>query len=189
MDNPTIIRLLREICFRYREKGGKVVVITAPVRYIPADVEKQIAVVEAPLPSARDIYAFLARAVEDLTNGGIVTRSFSNQDEIHRSIQNLKGLTLSQIDTARGRCVYERGMVDPTFLQKERVRILTQDNIVTVMDSSETKGLTDVGGMGRIKSWLAPRKAVFKGRHGRASLRSGGGTNSITKFRIPYPKG
>lgn len=183
-DNPSVIRMLKKCIESIRDRGGRTIVLVTPSEDIPRELEKEVLSVRAPLPTQKEIYSHLSTAMQKLTQNGIVVPLFSNKKLLLRTIYALKGLTLTQIDMLLGRSIHEKKCLDPDFIVREKNKLLSANNLLTVLPPEQHPKLSDIGGAKSLKEWLSIRKRVFKtaasGKEEKVSLQA---------YNIPTPRG
>ena len=184
LENPIIVRLLKEISLPYRDICGKTIVMISPAMDLPLELEKEVVMVDAPLPDSREIFDFITKAIDNLMKAGVVTKVVFNKKSLMEIIRNLKGLTLNQIDNLLSMSVVEHERIDPVYLKKKKIKMMTDYELVTMISPADTIGLSALGGFENVKDWLKLRKDFF-------IVRSQGGKGTITanEYNIPIPKG
>src|SRR6056297_608312 len=185
LENPTVIRYLKEIIYAYRNGSEKNLVLISPVNYLPTEIEKDVEVVDAPLPAAREIYLNLTHTVDQLVKSGITTGAFFRKNEIGAVIRALKGLTTQQIDAVLAQSIFEAGRISSAFIRKKKAQLLNESGLLELVDLENYGGLHEIGGVHRLKRWLQVRGKVFNA----VKKSEQTDTVSIERFQIPSPKG
>ena len=184
LDNPMVIRLLKEISYHSRRRGNVSVVLISPLKRIPPEIEKEIIILEASLPTSKEIYTFLSQSIKKMIEAGIITPAFSQKQLLIQTIQNLKGLTINQMDTLLSRSIAHRKKIDPDYILREKTKILSNESLLNLVDTNRMKGISNIGGLNNVKQWLSERMSVFKGTIDKKINRV-----TIDQFNIPVPKG
>jgi SpoVK/Ycf46/Vps4 family AAA+-type ATPase len=156
--DPTLIRALRDVAAGFQSgTAARVLVIVSPILRIPSEVEKDVTLVDFPLPDEQAI-----RGVLD----GIIASNTSNAriridvDELGRErlSKAALGLTLNEATNA-----FARAMVDDGVLSNEDVHVIMEEKKQAVRKAGLLEfvdvdlNLEDVGGLQNLKRWLSKR--------------------------------
>lgn len=156
--DPMLIRTLREVAAGFQTgTNARVLVIVAPVLRIPSEIEKDITILDFPLPDEREI-----RRVLD----GMIATNTSNErihievDEIGRErlSKAALGLTLNEATNAFARAMVNDGRLsndDVHVIMEEKRQAIRKAGIVEFVDVDID--LEDVGGLQNLKRWLHKR--------------------------------
>ena len=158
-DNTAIRRRLRdlyELCF----DSGKYIVITSPLRVIPEELNRQIALVELQTPDFGELMDFLRRETEAMARrGSAVERSAPTISAMARALQ---GLTLDEARHALRRAFAINGSLDanslPCLIDEKKLIVNRTGLIQYVADATQ---LENVGGLEYMKAWLIERRKLF----------------------------
>ena len=169
----TILRSLRDIARDFKQ-SGKTLVLLSPVKDIPKELERDIAVVELNLPSQdalRDIFTGIYKPLEEQL-GKI------DEDEIERIGQGAAGLTTTEAETAFSKALVLRKrekLKEPlsALVLKEKAQAVKKSGILEYFETDES--METVGGLDNLKSWLGIRRKVF--------------TKKAREFGLPNPRG
>ncbi|MER3495350.1 MAG: ATPase [Armatimonadota bacterium] len=171
MRDPRVIRLMRDIAARLRGRTATLV-LTGPTLSLPPELEKEVTVIDFPLPNAREIGALLDKAssaVRGTPNINVdVTPEF--REAIIKSAQ---GLTRDEIESTFARALVENKRFDLTTVLREKQQIIRKSGLLEYYPASDQ--LSDVGGMSSLKKWLDQRSKNF--------------TDDARAFGLPAPKG
>ena len=152
-DSPAIRRHLRDLYESCRGKR-KFVVITAPVRAIPEELERNLLYLELRPPDIVEITEFLRR------------ESGQTDMEILQPLASaLLGLTLDEAQYAISRALAEHGSLTlearPALLEEKRLLINRTGYLEFMSDGTK---IGEVGGLEGIKKWLLERRKLFQMR-------------------------
>jgi AAA+ superfamily predicted ATPase len=157
-----VIRRLRDVATAFRSgAAARSLVLVSPVTRVPVELEKDITVVDFPLPSEREIRAVLegmlrANAASprlriDLDDGGR-----------ERFAKAALGLTLHEAENAFARAMVNDGVLDladlPVILEEKR-QTVRKAGLLEFVES--TLGLADIGGLENLKRWLGRREGAW----------------------------
>ena len=154
---PEVRRRLRELyaeCFG----TGKYVVISSPIRFVPVELEREIAYLDLPLPDPRELLAFLRKEA-----GAALGESDAELPyDLARALQ---GLTLDEARHALKRALatgeaLDRGSVE-ALLEEKRL-LLNRTGLVESVPA--VTGIDQIGGLENLKTWLKQRRTLFRQR-------------------------
>ncbi len=173
VDQPLVRRQLRDLAHAL-VTSGKTLVIVAPRLALPYELQKEVTVVEVPLPSHAELDAHLDAIAGHLrASGGEVQLDRRERDELVRSA---RGMTLQELEQTLALAVVKTGKVDrgviPLVLQ-EKEQIVKKSTALEYVRWDE--GFEAVGGLDQLKGFLRARRDAFG-----AEARS---------FGLPAPRG
>ncbi|MFT4009186.1 MAG: AAA family ATPase [Nocardioidaceae bacterium] len=156
--DPTLIRALRDVASRFQVgNAARVLVVVSPILRIPSEIEKDVTIVDFPLPNEREI-----RGVLD----GIIASNTSN-DRIRIEVDDLGrerlakaalGLTLNEATNAFARAMVNDGTLtndDVHVIMEEKKQAVRKAGLLEFVDVN--LDLEDVGGLQNLKRWLNKR--------------------------------
>lgn len=171
MKDYRVVRLLRDLSIRLRSRN-QTLILTGPVLNLPSELEKDITVIDFPLPNEIEIEAVLDQAITAVAGNPSVNTEL---DPLSREllVKSAQGLTLDEIESVFARSLVERKAFDVGVVLEEKKQIIRKSGTLEYYPP-EAK-LKDVGGMELLKEWLDKRTASF--------------TDAAREFGIPAPKG
>jgi SpoVK/Ycf46/Vps4 family AAA+-type ATPase len=153
------LRDLYELCL----DAGKFIVITSPLRVMPEELNRQIALVELQSPDFGELADFLRRETEAIACQGLqVDRSEST---LFAMVRALQGLTFDEARHALRRAIAVNGSLDTNSLQHltdEKKLIVNRTGLIQYV--AEATELEHVGGLEYMKAWLLERRKLFMER-------------------------
>ena len=154
-DAPEIRRRVRDL-YASCQGQEKYVVITAPVRTIPEEVERSMLFLEIRPPDLVELVDFLR---EELAG----TPGEASDTTLHQIARALQGLTLDEARYALRRALAATGRLGPGAVPAvlEEKRLLVNRSGVIEYISTPT-GMVDVGGLEGLKKWLRERQKLFE---------------------------
>ena len=172
--NVAVIRKLREVAQALSD-SYKTLVITSPQMDIASELEKDISVLDYPLPGVPEFDALLTRICEDVT---AATRTKIGLDGQHRErlVQAALGLTLQEAENVFAKTIVNDGKLDAddvSVVFSEKQQIIRKSGLLEYYASQTQAG--DVGGLDSLKEWLTKRSLAFSSR--------------ARAFGLPCPKG
>lgn len=165
---PEVVRLLRDL-EPVLAARTQAVVMVGPVPLVPVELEKDLTVLDVPLPDPGE----LGEMVDDVAaRDGI----FLDPDSRQSIVRACLGLTASEAQRALTRVRALGGMLteeDVPSITEEKRRAIRKSRYLEFLDTIEPIG--DVGGMENLKGWLRQRALAF--------------TDEARQFGLPTPKG
>jgi SpoVK/Ycf46/Vps4 family AAA+-type ATPase len=156
-ESAEVRRRLRDI---YETCGGqrKFIVVSSPVRAIPAEVERSLVYVELRPPDVVELAEFLA---DELRVGA----SAAGEYVVQQFARALQGLTLDEARYALRRGLAASPDLGPCALPAalEEKRLLVNRSGVVEFIADPTN-LEDIGGLPGLKKWLLERRKLFEMR-------------------------
>ncbi|HNY12948.1 MAG TPA: AAA family ATPase [Candidatus Wallbacteria bacterium] len=174
LSDSTIIRKLREVSIAIKE-SFKTLVLVSPLLKIPCELEKDITVIDFPLPKLPELSALLNRMVADVSDSREI-RIDINDETREKILQALLGLTLNEAENVIARALVQNGSLDEksiAIILSEKEQIIKKSNILEYYNTTED--ISSVGGLEVLKRWLMLRKLAFSER--------------ARNFGLPSPKG
>jgi hypothetical protein len=174
LQDPAVVRGLRELAHALKSTYTTVVLLS-PVLVIPPEIEKEVSVLDVPLPSYRDLLDLLKEIV------GVVRRNHRAKvdltpEDADQLIKAAQGLTLSEAESAFAKAIATDGRLSrddvPLVLEGKR-QVIRKSGLLEYFATDES--LASVGGMASLKRWLDRRGAAF--------------SEAARKFGLPEPKG
>jgi SpoVK/Ycf46/Vps4 family AAA+-type ATPase len=171
---PSVVRSLRELAQTLKSTYTTVVLLS-PVLVIPPELEKEISVLDVPLPTYRDLLQLLKEIVGVLRQGNPAKVELTPEDADHL-IRAALGLTLAEAENAFAKAVAHDGRLsrdDVARVLDEKRQVIRKSGLLEYFPAQEK--LADVGGLDLLKTWLARRGAAF--------------SEAARRFGLPEPKG
>ena len=169
--DPDVIRLLKELS-EVLKKSKKNVVILSPILSIPPELEKEITIIDFPLPDNAEINQILERIHRVILNQNKVKIKL-NEEKKEQIIKTLAGLTQNEIENVLYKSLVEEKDYSLDIIIKEKEQIIRKTGILEYFHSQEN--LNQIGGLSNLKNWIIKRKHAFK--------------DKARNFGLPYPKG
>lgn len=175
--DATVVRLLREVSAAFQTGAtGRALVIVAPLQRIPPELEKEITLVDFPLPGEGEIRGVLDSMIN--ANSSPESRIRIEVDDIGRErlAKAAMGLTLHEATNA-----FARAMVDDGVLRNDDVRVVLEEKKQTIRKSGLLEFVTvdmdlgDVGGLQNLKRWLTKRNNAWM--------------EEASEYGLPAPRG
>lgn len=171
-----VIRRLRDIAHSFKNGSSLLtLIIVAPVLKLPTDLDKEITILDFPLPSEEEILKVLENMVEtNKADGRIVFELSSTGKE--KLAKAAMGLTLNEAENAFARAMVEDGKLsdsDVDTVLDEKRQTIKKSGILEFINVDVA--LEDVGGLQNLKRWLLKREGSW--------------LDEAKSYGIPAPKG
>ncbi len=171
LDHPVIIRRLRDITNELKE-SRKTLIILSPILRFPADLEKDITVLDYSLPTLDELELSLDRVVRSAREiAGVQLKMRSEERE--RVLNAARGLTCIEAENVFAKSLVMGRRLDLTIIVAEKEQLIRRSRVLEYYESVE--GFSHVGGMNLVKEWLRKRGMAF--------------TEKARRFGLPEPKG
>jgi AAA+ superfamily predicted ATPase len=174
LGDPAVVRALRELAHALKSTYTTVVLLS-PILVIPPEIEKEVSVLDVPLPGYRDLLQLLKEIVGVVRQGNRARVELDKHDA-DQLIKAAQGLTLSEAENAFARAIAADGRLsrdDVPLVLEEKRQVIRKSGLLEYYPSDEK--LADVGGLDALKGWLARRGAAF--------------SEAARRFGLPEPKG
>ncbi len=163
LEDPIHVRLIKDVCIRYRETPRQIILISHTVK-LPAELEAFSARFDMSLPSEKERRNIVRKVADEWVadNPGARVKADSKAHEM--LIQNLAGLTYSDTKQLARNAIYVDGAITKSDLpgvMQAKYELLNRGGALQF--EYDTARFGDVGGMTRLKTWLKQRRSVFRG--------------------------
>ena len=173
-NNFAIIRKLKEIALHLKN-SFKTIILISPVMEIPTELDKEITVLNYPLPSRDDLSDLLDKIVADVKQFAQVVVDLDEPGR-ERLLQAALGLTLGEAENVFAKIIVKDERLsgdDVNEVFAEKQQIIRKSGLLEYYATSES--FANVGGMSVLKEWLDKRAIAF--------------TKEARAFGLPPPKG
>ncbi|TMA75817.1 MAG: AAA family ATPase [Deltaproteobacteria bacterium] len=167
LKNPEVVRLLRDIGRKLKEEL-KTVFLISPLLAIPPELDKEVAVVEYPLPELLEIDAIFDRVSR---NTGAKIPSGQEREHV---VEAALGLTADEAEGVFAKSLVQTGgSFDIDVILSEKERIVRKSGVLEFFRTQEK--MDNIGGLDVLKGWLRKRQSAF--------------SEEARQFGLPRPKG
>ena len=169
-----VVRHLRDIAGNIKtDKCRKNVIFLSPELIIPDTMQKEITVLDMPLPTLEDIRTKFTKMIKQ--NSQINTSELT--DEIEEKLcKAALGLTLQEAENAFALAMVNDGKIsieDLDTIQNEKMQIIKKTGILEFINTDIN--ISDIGGLENLKNWLKKRNNSW--------------SEAAKKYGLPAPKG
>ncbi len=174
LSDPAVVRALRDLAHALKSTYTTVVLLS-PTLTIPPELEKEISVLDVPLPGSRELLDLLREIVTVVRKNNRAQVNL-NKDEAEQIIKAAQGLTLAEAENAFAKAIAADGKLDKddiSLVLDEKRQVIRKSGLLEYYPTEER--LANVGGLENLKAWLTRRTAAFG--------------EAARKFGLPEPKG
>jgi AAA+ superfamily predicted ATPase len=174
LSDPAVVRSLRELAHALKATYTTVILLS-PVLVMPPEIEKEVSVLDVPLPTYRDLLDLLKEIVEVVRRNNRA-RVELNRDEADELVRAAQGLTLAEAESAFAKAIATDGRLsreDIPLVLEEKRQVIRKSGLLEYFAADQA--LSAVGGLDHLKLWLTRRGAAF--------------SEAARRFGLPEPKG
>ncbi|HEY9616456.1 MAG TPA: AAA family ATPase [Microcoleaceae cyanobacterium] len=164
-----VIRWLRDAISSFKGTQ-KTIILMSPVQEIPIELEKEIAVLDFPMPSMGELNQVLSQQLDQVRNRRITT------DIREKLLKAALGLTKDEAEKVYRKAYVTAGRLteeEVDIVLSEKKQLIRRNGILEYIEEDET--IDSVGGLEELKRWLKQRSNAF--------------TERAREYGLPQPKG
>ena len=172
--DPTVVRGVRELAHALKSTFTTVIILS-PTLEIPTELEKELTVLDVPLPTFHDLLGLLREIVNVVRQGNKATVDL-RKDHAEQLIKAALGLTLSEAENAFAKAIATDGRLDASdvsLVLEEKRQVIRKSGLLEYFPPEEDLG--NIGGLDNLKVWLERRANAFG--------------EKARRFGLPEPKG
>jgi SpoVK/Ycf46/Vps4 family AAA+-type ATPase len=171
-----VVRALRDAVPRLKQaEQPRSIVLLSPVLALPEELEKDVSILDFPLPSLEEIHGLLEQMIAANREQSRITIDLT-PDQSENLAHAALGLTLQEAENAFARAMVDDGRLDASDVEvilAEKQQIIRKSGILEYVRSDVTAD--SVGGLDNLKRWLVKRDRSW--------------LESARKYGLPAPKG
>jgi len=171
LNDPRVVRLMRDLIPRLH-RSNRTLILLSPVLKLPPELEKDITVLEMPLPTREEI-ADKLRELLLLVRDKPGIRAQLEPQEFEELVLAAQGLTMDEIENVCARSLVQHRQLRVEAILSEKQQIVRKSGVLEYYTPSER--MSDVGGLDLLKEWLRKRRSAL--------------TQEAREFGLPEPKG
>ncbi|MBM7808309.1 SpoVK/Ycf46/Vps4 family AAA+-type ATPase [Geodermatophilus bullaregiensis] len=156
--DPTVVRRLRDLAYAFKSGAApRALVLLSPLLRIPPELEKDVTLLDFPLPRESEIGQLLESMISTNLAGGRIQVDLDDRGK-EKLAKAALGLTVGEAENA-----FARAMVNDGRLTADDVDVVLEEKRQTIRKSGLLEfipvdvELDDVGGLQNLKRWLAKR--------------------------------
>ena len=174
LEEKSVVRALRELAHSLKSTFTTVILLS-PSLHIPVELEKEVSVLDVPLPGFNELLNLLKEIVAVVRRSNKATIDLSRENA-ELLIKAAQGLTLSEAENAFAKAIAHDGKLSAEDIQRvqdEKRQVIRKSGLLEYYPPEEDLG--HVGGLQNLKLWLNRRTAAFGER--------------ARQFGLPEPRG
>ncbi|HEY9692359.1 MAG TPA: AAA family ATPase [Oculatellaceae cyanobacterium] len=169
IDSPATTRWLRDAIAGFKGTQ-KVIILMSPVQHIPIELEKEVVVMDYPLPDLAELNQVLSNQLDQSR-----TRKTSTETR-EKLLKAALGLTKDEAEKVYRKAYVKTGRLteeEVDIVLSEKKQLIRRNGILEYIEEDET--IDAVGGLDELKRWLRQRSNAF--------------TERAREYGLPQPKG
>ena len=174
LEQADIVRKLKDVAMAIKASFNTVIIIS-PVLRVPVELEKEITVVDYPLPGYRELDGILQGVIDSVKSNPNVHIDLPAPAR-EKIVRAALGLTQTEAENAFARALVMDGRLGPEDIDvilSEKKQIIRKTGILEYFPAQAQ--FRDVGGLDLLKDWLHKRAAAF--------------SEKARQFGLPQPRG
>jgi SpoVK/Ycf46/Vps4 family AAA+-type ATPase len=174
LEEPVVVRALREVGLALKSTRSTVLMV-APTLRLPEELEKEVSVIDVPLPTKADLMQLLKDIARTVSRNRKATIDL-NTEQAEALVSAAHGLTLNEAENAFAKAIASNNRLDGDDLKlilDEKSQVIRKSGLLEYHATDES--LANVGGLTSLKRWLERRNRAF--------------SDAARAFGLPSPKG
>lgn len=161
LNDPVNIRLLKDICIRFKDISRQLIFISHELD-IPSELESFCARFDMALPTETERKRIVKRVADEYIAENPGSRVEVDPKAYGLLIRNLAGLTARNTEQLARNAIYHDGAISKSDLpgvMQAKYELLNSGGVLQF--EYDTAGFADLGGLSKLKAWLKLRKPAF----------------------------
>ncbi|MEM8720595.1 MAG: AAA family ATPase [Cyanobacteria bacterium P01_G01_bin.39] len=169
IDGPVITRWLRDAIASFKG-SDKLIILMSPLQTVPIELEKEVVVLDYPLPNLAELNQVLSDRLAESRNNRL------NTETREKLLKAALGLTKDEAEKVYRKAQVKAGQLTESEVEivlSEKKQLIRRNGILEYIEEDET--IDSVGGLEELKRWLKQRSNAF--------------TERAREYGLPQPKG
>ena len=169
IDGPVITRWLRDAIASFKGTD-KVIILMSPLQTLPIELEKEVVVLDYPLPNLTELNQVLDERLAKSRGSRLTTETRE------KLLKAALGLTKDEAKKVYRKAQVKAGQLteaEVDIVLSEKKQLIRRNGILEYIEEDET--INSVGGLEELKGWLKQRSNAF--------------TERAREYGLPQPKG
>ncbi|MCC0178115.1 AAA family ATPase [Waterburya agarophytonicola K14] len=169
IEGPVITRWLRDAIASFKG-SDKVIILMSPVQTLPIELEKEVVVLDYPLPNLAELNQVLSSRL------AIGKTKRLDTETREKLLKAALGLTKDEAEKVYRKAQVKAGRLtgeEVNIVLSEKKQLIRRNGILEYIEEDET--IDSVGGLEELKRWLTQRSNAF--------------TERAREYGLPQPKG
>jgi len=169
IEGPVITRWLRDAIASFKG-SDKVIILMSPVQTLPIELEKEVVVLDYPLPNLAELNQVLSERL------ALNKTKRLDTETREKLLKAALGLTKDEAEKVYRKAQVKAGRLtgeEVNIVLSEKKQLIRRNGILEYIEEDET--IDSVGGLEELKRWLTQRSNAF--------------TERAREYGLPQPKG
>ena len=169
IDSPATTRWLRDAIASFKGTQ-KAIILMSPLQQVPIELEKEVVVIDYPLPDLSELNQVLSHQLEQNRTRRPAT------DTREKLLRAALGLTHDEAEKVYRKAYVKSGRLtegEVDIVLSEKKQLIRRNGILEYIEEDET--IDSIGGLEELKRWLQQRSNAF--------------TERAREYGLPQPKG
>lgn len=169
IESPATTRWLRDAIASFKGTQ-KTIILMSPVQQIPVELEKEVVLLDYPMPNLSELDEVLSAQLEQ------VRARRTSTDAREKLLKAALGLTLDEAQKVYRKAQVTAGRLTESEVEivlSEKKQLIRRNGILEYIEVDET--IDSIGGLEELKTWLQQRSNAF--------------TERAREYGLPQPKG
>lgn len=161
LDDPILIRKLREVALMQEKMGSTVVLISHSIE-IPQEIRKLCARFRLKLPNEKELKKMVTDLARKWAADHPGRKVKANKRTLDLLVKNLAGLTMTDAMRMAKNAMYDDGAIteeDLPEIMEAKYKLFGDSGVLSY--EKDTAKFSDVAGLANLKRWLKQRNKVF----------------------------
>ncbi|PSO52713.1 MAG: AAA family ATPase [Cyanobacteria bacterium QH_8_48_120] len=158
IDSPATTRWLRDAIASFKGMD-KCIILMSPMQQIPTELEKEVAVLDYPLPNLSELNQVLSKQLEKTNNSRLST------EVREKLLKAALGLTRDEAEKVYRKTYVQAGRfteAEVDVIHSEKKQLIRRSGILDYLEEDDT--IDALGGLEELKRWLRQRSGAFSER-------------------------
>lgn len=158
IDAPVTTRWLRDAIASFKGTE-KIIILMSPVQQVPIELEKEVVVLDYPLPTLQELDQVLDKQLIKSKPRRL------NQEVKEKLLKAALGLTKDEAEKVYRKALVQAGRLTESEVEiilSEKKQLIRRNGILEYIEEDET--INAIGGLEEIKHWLRQRSNAFTER-------------------------
>ena len=158
IDGPVITRWLRDAIASFKGTD-KVIILMSPLQTLPIELEKEVVVLDYPLPNLSELNQVLSERLAQKRESRLDTETRE------KLLKAALGLTKDEAEKVYRKAQVKAGKLTESEVEivlSEKKQLIRRNGILEYIEEDET--INSVGGLEELKGWLKQRSNAFTER-------------------------
>ena len=163
LDDPVHVRLLKDICIKYQAVEKQIVLVSHKVT-VPTELDGFCARFDIALPNEKERTRIVQETVDEYARNNPGSNVQVDPKAHKLLVNNLAGLSYADTRRLARNAIHVDGAITKSDLpqvMQAKYELLNRGGALQFEYDTATFG--DVGGLSRLKAWLAQRRPAFRG--------------------------